>query len=252
VRGVLLLGCALTLLVVGCAPPAALVKERTLNAGEVMERVRERNARISTLKGNGSITIESPEGSMSGSFDVSLKKPDSMLVELSGPFGIHVGTLMLSRHRFLFYNRLENRAVAGVPDGRTLGAMFRLRMEFDEILRAFSGEFAPPDGPIASSSVQDNLYVVNYQAGAETKEFRVDGDDYFVASYRLLDSAGRPTVTALASDAEQRDGIAMPAFLRVIFPKERRAVTIAYDAVRFNEPVSCALALPRQVEVLDR
>jgi len=242
----------LLLLAAGCAPSAAVMRERNLSAGEVMRRVEERNGRISTIKGDGSITIESPEGSMSGSFDLSLKKPDSMLVELNGPFGIHVGTLMLSRHKFLFYNRLENRAVAGTPDGRTLGAMFRLRMEFDEILHAFAGDFGSPDDSIASSSVENELYVVNYRAGGGMREFRVDGDDFFVASYRLLDSAGKPSITAIASDPEQRDGITMPAFLRLIFPKERRAVTIAYDAVRVNEPVNCSFALPQQVEVIDR
>ena len=44
----------------------------------------------------------------------------------------------------------------------------------------------------------------------------------------------------------------MPAFLRVIFPRERRAVTIAYDEVRLNEPVNCSFLLPKQVEVVDR
>jgi outer membrane lipoprotein-sorting protein len=236
----------------GCAPPAALVKERSLSAEEVMRRVRERNRSISTLTGDGSITIESPEGSMSGSFDLALKKPDSMLVELNGPFGIHVGTLMLSRGRFLFYNRVENRAVAGMPDGQTLGSMFRLRMEFDEILHAFSGEFTPPSDSITSSLVENELYVVNYRSGGGTKEYRVNGDDFFVASYRFLDSAGRPTITALASDPERRDGIAMPSLLRLIFPRERRAVTIAYDAIRFNAPVNCSFALPKQVEVINR
>ncbi len=117
------------LITAGCAPSAKVYKERTLAAAEVMRRVNERGQSISSLRGNGSITIETPEGSSSGSFDLSLKKPDSLLVELHGPFGIHVGTLLLSRERFLFYNNMDNTALVGKPDGRTLNSMFRLRME---------------------------------------------------------------------------------------------------------------------------
>lgn len=242
-------GCA------GSAPPAT--RGRTLAPAEVMARVLERDARIASLGGGGSITIESPDGSASGSFDLALKKPDSMRVDLSGPFGIRFGTLMLSRNAFLFYNRMENTALVGKPDGRTLNAMFRLRMEFDEILHAFTGEFTAP-GPadsIESSAVDGGLYVLRYRAAGparSVREYRVDGDDFVVTSYRLLDSTGKPLVTAVTSDPDDAGGIPVRKLVRVIFPRERRAVTIAYDDIRLNEPVTCYYAAPAKAEVIGR
>jgi hypothetical protein len=44
----------------------------------------------------------------------------------------------------------------------------------------------------------------------------------------------------------------MPSLLRVVFPKDRRSVTIAYDDVRPNEPVECSFSLPDQVERIYR
>lgn len=238
----------------GCAPSATVTKERTLSATEVMKRVRERNNKISTLTGDGSITIETPEGSTNGSFDLFLKKPDSLRVELHGPFGIHFGTLMLSRQQFLFYNRMENFAIVGTPDGRTLNSMFRLRLQFDEILRAFSGEFVPPSDTdsLEKSFIENDRYVVLYRTQGGMKEYRVDGDAFIVTSYRMLDSLGKPTITALTSDPEEVGGFMMPKFVRVIFPKERRAVTIAYDGFQLNEPVICAVAVPPKVGVIHR
>ncbi len=235
----------------GCAPSQKIISPRTLTMPEVLQRVRERNEKILTLKGNGNITVESPAESNSGSFDVMLKKPDSLRVEFSGPFGIHVGTLTLSPEHFLFYNWRNNHAVTGKPDGTTLRSIFRLKMEFSEVVNAFTGEF-----PIALSrdsavqfSVADELYVVKYKTDEGTKEYRIDGDAFVVTSYRLLDGDGKSIVNAFASRVDNIDTIEMPKLIRVIFPVERRSVTIAYDDIEFNIPVKCAFSLPPTAEV---
>lgn len=238
----------------GCTPTAKVMKDRTLSADEVLNRVRERNATIHTLRGDGSITIESPEVSNSGSFDMNLKKPDSLRVELTGPFGIHIGTLMLSREQFLFYNWMEKRAVIGKPDGKTLNSMFRLRMQFDEVLHAFTGEFpAPNDGDsIAHFSVEQGLYVVRYRLAQGAKEYRIDGDTFIVSSYRVWDTTGTLALSAFALQPDEGEPVVMPRLLRLVFPKDHRSVTISYDDIHLNEPVVCSFKLPQQAEMIYR
>ena len=77
----------------GCTGQKESIKNLNLTLSEVLEKVRERHSLIKTLKGGGSITVEAPNASNSGSFDVDLKKPDSVRVELHGPFGLHVGKI---------------------------------------------------------------------------------------------------------------------------------------------------------------
>ncbi len=237
-----------------CAPTRPLMKERTLPADEVVRRVQERNESIRTLDGSGSITVETPEQSNSGSFSMVLKKPDSLRVELNGPFGFRVGTLMLSREQFVYYNRMENSAVVGKPDGSTLNSLFRLRMKFDEVLHAFTGEFPSPAGgdTLERFFVENGMYVLRYQGSGGVKEYRVDGDAFVVTSYRMLDTAGKTAVTMAASDVDEVDHIAMPKLLRVVFPREKRSVTIAYDDLQFNEPVVCRFDIPRQADLIHR
>jgi len=237
-----------------CAPTKKVYRERTMTVDEVLQRVQERNEQITTLKADGTITVESPEESNTGSFDLMLKKPDSMRVELTGPFGIHVGTLMLAREQFLFYNWRDNTATIGKPDGKTLAYMFRLKMHFDEILNAFTGEFSSTlqRDSLLRFSVENELYVIKQPTANGIKEYRIDGNYFVVTSYRELDIDGKATLTALASDVDDDDDIAMPHLLRVIFPKERSSVTIAYDDVRINEPVVCSFTPPRQAEFIYR
>jgi len=112
-----------------------------LSAEEIIAEVTARAKAITTLKGEGEITVESHDGSTSASFDVYLKKPDSVRVEFKGPFGLRVGTLLLTKDKFILYDRTENTAIVGTPDGKTLQSLFRLKMQFEEILSAFTGEF---------------------------------------------------------------------------------------------------------------
>ena len=223
---------------------------------DVLHQIAERNEKVHTLKGDGSITVESPEGSNSGSFDAYLKKPDSLRVELNGPFGIHIGTLTLSRDQFLFYNRMENTAIIGKPDGTTLRSMFRIKMQFDEVIHAFTGEFPPAalTDSLERFYVHDDQYVVTYRTPECVKEYHIDGDTFVITSYRVIDRSGSVVLAADAARIESGDDapIAMPMLLRVVFPREHRSVTIAYDGVQLNEPVECSFTLPKQAEVIYR
>ena len=246
---------ALSLLVAsGCATHQYVVKERTLSAREVIEHVRGRNSIIKTLSGSGVITVETRQASSSGSFDVFLRKPDSLRVEFRGPFGIHVGSLEISREQFVFYNRRENSAVVGKPDGMMLQSLFRLKMRFDEIVNAFAGEFPLCDerDSVEQFSVEREQYVLLFKGPNGSREYRVDGDDFLVMGYRTLDEWGNPTLVAFTSRTMQAADLTMPSLLRVVFPVERRSVTIAYDDIHVNTPVNCAVALPKNVEVIER
>ena len=238
------------------APPARVARERNLAPGEVLGRVAERNAAIGTLRGDGSITIESPERSSNGGFDLNLRKPDSVRVVLHSPFGITVGTLLLARERFVFYNSLDNSAYVGAPDGGTLGSMFNITLRFDEILRAFTGEFgaAGPGDSLERFGVESGEYVARYRsADGGASECRIDGDAFVVTSYRRFDASGKETLRATASDIDATDGkAAMPHLLRIVFPAEHRSITVSYDDVRVNDSVECAFELPAQAEIHHR
>jgi hypothetical protein len=243
-------------LYIGCAPTKELKRTpRTLSLPAVLEHVLDRNSKIKTLAGDGSITVESPEQSSSGSFDVRLKKPDSLCLDLSGPFGIHVGTLQLSREQIIFYNRMDNTAVVGTPDGKTMNDLFHMRLRFDEILRAFTGEFPIPSDSdsVQQVTIENDQYVIR-QPGDDgmTYEYRIDPDSFVVTAYRVLDADGRPILTALASEFDDEDDVVMPRLLRVIFPKERRSLSIAYGHLQFNEPVSCSFSIPKQADIIRR
>ncbi len=245
---------AAVVLLAGCATTRKAAVDRTLLPDQIFAEVRNRNARVQTLQGEGLLTIESPEGSHNGSFDVRIKKPDSVRIELHGPFGVQAGTLLLSRDTFLYYNRMENIALTGRPNGRTLKSMFRLTMRFDEVLDALTGEFptAGEQDSLLATTTDDQGYHLRYRAHDETREYDVDGESFVVTGYRVFDKDGRKILNAESSRIRMSDSVPLPKLLRVVFPEEQRSVTIAYDAITINRPTECAFTLPPQAEVITK
>ncbi len=218
---------------------------------DVLRRVEARNGRITTLRAGGSITLESPDNSSSGSFDLFLKKPDSLRMEFSGPFGIHVGTLFLSRDTFQFYNWHDKSFTSGRPDEETLFKVFRIRLGFDDILNALTGKFPLPAGDPASPmaySADNDEYLLRYSGTSSRTEYRIDGSRFVVTSYRRTDTAGVPLIVAHATDINDDGEIPMPRLLRIVFPGESRSMTVSYDECEFNRPVVCAFTRPGRPE----
>lgn len=225
-----------------------------LSAEEIIAEVTARAKAITTLKGEGEITVESHDGSTSASFDVYLKKPDSVRVEFKGPFGLRVGTLLLTKDKFILYDRTENTAIVGTPDGKTLQSLFRLKMQFEEILSAFTGEFffKNQTDSLIKFSVHDDQYVLRYQEKDEQREIEVDGTAFFVSSLRLLNQSGNTRFYASAKHPIETNLLMMPSWLRLVYPEEGRSVTISYEDIELNTSVRCSITIPENAEVILR
>jgi outer membrane lipoprotein-sorting protein len=237
----------------GCGSSERITTERSLTFSDVLTRAAERDDRIQTLNGKGSITIETPEASNSGSFRVRLKKPDSLTVEIRGPFGVRVATLALTREQFLYYDWMENRAIVGKPEERMLRQILHLAISFQEIFGVFTGVFPQNDSSdtIRQFTTGNDAYNVLFRSSTRSKQYSIDGETYIIKEYSISDNSTGILMTASASDFTD-DTPSLPQFLRIVFPAERRSITITYDDIRVNVPVSCVFEVPKQAEIIYR
>jgi len=234
----------------GCAASHSSLRERPLSVGDLVARVRARAASIRSLVGDGLLTVESPEGALNSTFDLRLKKPDSLRLDLRGPFGVRGGTLLLDRSRFLFYNAQNNTVVTGAPDSATLRKIVRLPMEFDDALRVFSGDFPafPGDDSLLQQTEDGDRAILVYRTSTGRKTLEIDEESYVITGYRITDPEGNETLTASASRLRDVDTLRMPKLIRILFPGERRSLTIAYDDLKVNAETVCFYQAPSRAE----
>jgi hypothetical protein len=229
---------ALLLILASCSPRRSDVGLRPSETppSTLVGLVDAADAKLVTLTGHGTISFESPENSGTASFTLSLRKPDSLLVALEGPFGIDVGTLFLSRELFIMYNSMENHVTTGVPTPRAIRSVVPFDLTYEQILDAFTGAFsiAEKGSTPASYTVDNDLLRLVYNCGGDSCSYWVDPADFLVRRYLLQNGSGEILMEATTSGIIEDQGARIPRRVMVTFPAEKRRVTIHFSRAELN------------------
>lgn len=250
---VLLLG----LLAGSCAPKtnSVLLDTSRMSASTLLEMVAAGNARVHSMTGRGSVAFESPDLTGSAYFELSLKKPDSLLAKFEGPFGIDVGTLFLSRERFVMYNSLENRVTTGVPSTAAIRSFVPFDLTFDQILDVFSGIF-PLEGnatAVRGYAVDGDRLTLTMACGSGLCEYWIDPESFVVTRSRRLGSNGRVLLEAEAASFVEQEGVLAPKRITITFPEQNRRVSVFYTSFHLNVPEpSFAYSIPPSARTIVR
>ncbi len=230
----------LVIVISSCAPmPAGILLDTEQTPSDVLlEHLRERAARVKSLNGRGIVSFDTPEISGSASFEANMKKPDSLLVLLEGPLGIDVGTLFLSREKFVVYNSLDNTVMTGNPDNARIRSLIPINLSYDQIMDAFSGIVpAPADGDtIRAYTIADDQFFLETTCGEHHCKFWIDPKYVMVTRYEMRNASDAIVMEAKLSAFTTEAHASIPKRITITMPQESRRVTIAYRSLNVNPP----------------
>jgi outer membrane lipoprotein-sorting protein len=242
-------------LLISCGTQRAALTDEFLHAPpeDLVARVRQKEARVVSLSGKGSMVFESPELTGSAFFSLSLKKPDSLLLSFEGPFGIGSGFLFLSREKFVMYNGIDNRVTTGDPNAPSLRSVIPFDLSLNQIIEAFSGSFLIPDStPVRFSADEGNL-LLEYRRGTQIHAYWVDPENDVVVRYEIREDGDRTLLKATASRLLEQDGLCIPRRITVVFPDQERKISIYYTSLDPNATdLSFAFSIPRNARTFRR
>ncbi len=221
----------------GCAPaPAGKLTAKSVSPEMVRRVVKTNHARVHFLSGAGTISVESPEMAQSGSFELLLRKPDSVLVRIEGPFGINVGSVLLTRNGFLFYNSFENKLVTGAVNAANLSRIFKVDLTFDDLLALFVGGdfFEGDEGTPESISVEENQYVITYQSTMGKRRYFVDPTLFLITRIQHLEKSGKLFLEERFERFRTVGEVSLPRYIRLTQHANRRAFSVSYSSVEVN------------------
>lgn len=224
-------------LVQSCATTTTTVGTKTFSPDQVHEIVRANQSRVLTIAGDGTISVETPAMAQSGSFILTLRKPDSLLVNLQGPFGIKIGSALLTRKGFQFYNSLQNRLFTGVTNPRNLARVLRVDIDFDDVLNLFTGGiFQREDtGRPDETGKEDGQFTVLYKNAGGNHKYFIDPQTLLITKIQNLDRDGKLEFEQRFLNFQTVDSVLVPFNIRIIQPKERRMVSVVYSDLTLNK-----------------
>ncbi len=227
------------LLAAGCGTSSSVkVGTGSVNVRGMQEAVRANHARILSMQGEGRISVETPEVAQSGSFHLSLRKPDSLLLMLEGPFGIRVGSALLTRDGFRFYNSFENKLIEGASSPENLRRILHFSLSFDDLLDLFAGGVFVADDDRAPDNVetQDDRVLLTYDDASGRRLYWLDPALDAITKIQVLNTEHKLILEQTFSDFETTDRTVLPRSLRLLRPKERQSIALRYSDMTVNPP----------------
>jgi hypothetical protein len=241
-----------TLILAGCTGGSSAHRiARAVSWQEIHAAVGRHRDQIVRIAGNGRISLESPDIAQSGSFLLAAQKPDSVMLRIEGPFGIRVGSILLTRDSIKFYSALENRLYLGSSRPANLQRIFRVGVSLDDLMSLLSGgAFMREDSREPDSLTTDeDQFVLWYSSGGLSRRYWVDGTTLLLRRVQFLDARGHLQLEHVFTEFRTTDGIETPFMLRTIRPKERQMLSLRYYDLTLNpRQADLTFAVPASAE----
>jgi len=221
---------------------------KPIDPGNVISVVEARNVRLRSMTANGKLSVDTPEFANTGSLSLRLSKPDSLLIEISGPFGVSVAKGFITKQSFTFYNGMENTVATGSTTVANLRKVLRVSLSFHDMLDIISGTvgfgnhqakgFAPGilDGSvyhlIATTDDGSIEYFVDLNLEAIKRYIRKDGDGEIIEDVTFR-------------DFRKRYGLYLPTIISINRPVDEETLSLVYDEQTINKlPLDFTFRVP--------
>jgi hypothetical protein len=250
----------LPLTLIGCSGSETGEQQKELNKiplKEIKEKVNKNSTAIESLEATGTIAIDSPELSNSGSIEIRIKKPDSVFVKLEGPFGIDIANALITRNDFIYYNVQENLVITGPSSDINIGAILKIKVSFDELLNSFAGSFHfDSDNNDSMNAVSENsAYLIQVSKPYIKQKFYIEPNAFFVSRYSVVNPADELLFDVNYSNFtnEVADGtnVNFPNYIILNRPDKKQTVWLKYETKEINKKnISFTIKVPKSAKTL--
>jgi len=253
-------GIALVLLlfVVSCATTEETrTEEQILPPNRLVKKMEANRRKIKTFEGSGVMNIESPKINAKASFEVFIKKPDSIKLAIYGPFGIDLAQAIVTNSEFEFYDVLRNKVYRGRTDNNLLKKIFHIDLSFSELIDAFAGAVnltSKLREMPTNYSVQGDDYVLTYVDANSKKEsiYEIKTSNLAISKYTLFTSKNNPLFEGEYSKFKLYNKVAIPRATVVENKQKNQKVEIEYRSISVNKKIeNLKLEVPTDAKIIE-
>lgn len=253
----ILLVVAISLTITSCVPSKPVEEERVLPADRLMKKLEANRRKIKTFIGSGTINLDSPQLTAKASFQVLIKKPDSIRISFYGPFGIDLAQAVTTKRDFVFYDVINNRVYKGVTKDLSLKNIFKIDLTFNELMDAFAGSVDLTDKLRREPDnlfVKDDSYFLTYSdeiTGRES-QYEIFIDDLAIRKYKIIEKPASSILEGTYSDFETFDDVPLPYKININYQLMNQDIDIDYRSIKVNKELpSLSFTIPEDAEVIE-
>lgn len=244
--------------IVGCSAEKEIITtEKIIPANRLLRKMEGNRRKIKTFQGTGTMRVKSEKFSGKTSFEIFIKKPDSIKISIYGPFGIDIAHGIFSDGSFLFYDVLRNRVFSGSESKDVLQKLFKIDLSFEDLLDSFTGAVnltSKLRSEPTDYEILEDIYNLTYIDKATNKKsiYRVTKEDLKITEYLVSTLNGKELLSGEYSKFTDYEDVPIPSVLLIRNKDKRQSINIEYKKIRVNKEIkSLSIQLPTDVELIE-
>lgn len=238
-RWTVLASVALALLPLSCTPKVVSLPTAVPSSGEIAERLRQEDAKISTLRAAG--VLRWKRGGQRGRAEhaMVLRRPAMLRLEGFTPLGTSAYSLTIHEGELQLFIPSEARVYQGVASSGSLARLLSLPLEPEQALSVLCGRVplcAHFDAAILGEEGWVVLEIVCPSGWSQ--RIRLHPAGWNPAAISFLDASGQRVLEVAWGDFREVGGLSMPTQIHVEIPGTGDALSMELQELEVNVPVS--------------
>ncbi|MBU1095530.1 MAG: hypothetical protein CVV23_10925 [Ignavibacteriae bacterium HGW-Ignavibacteriae-2] len=244
------------ILMQNCIPSKPDSEERLLPADRLIKKIEGNRRKVKTFVGNGIINIESPKFTGNASFEIALKKPDSIKISIYGPFGIDLAHGLVTKNSFEFYDVMKNNLYKGNSSAEILREIFKIDLSFNDLVDAFSGSINLTDKLTREPDYykqNDDDYIMTYiNEKTKTKSvYAIGVDNLALLNFKTLDEKNNTIIESRYRDVKLFDDVPIPYKTDVKLTKDNQKLSLEYRKIEVNKEIQrLSIKIPKDANII--
>ena len=240
-----------------CAPSKPAEETRMVSPDRLIKKLEANRRKIKTFNGSGWLMIDSQSMNAKSSFEVMIKKPDSIKVSFYGPFGIDLAQVLITQNYFQFYDNINNTLYQGRMRNDIMKQLLKIDLPFDEVINALTGSVNLTDKlrkePDDYEFVDDR-YRLAYKDSVNSIEsiYFVRSSDMAITENLINNNLGRKLLEGNYSRFNVLDEVPVPFEINLEDSYNKQRMKVEYKNAEVNKPLSnFNLDIPNDAKVIE-
>ncbi len=239
-----------------CVPSRPDDYVEILSVDRLINKLEANRRRIKNFEGHGTLVVNTPTLENTANFRVVLVKPDSILLNIIGPFGIEIGQALVTDEEFIFYDALSNTAYTGEIDSEVLQNIFRIDLPFRDIIDVLTGSVNLTNQlyktPNEFNVIYDKYHLTYFDSSTgNITNFKIDVRRLGITEYELKSKDSDFDVTGIFSQFEVQENVAIPYKIQIMNNKSNQQIEINYRKINVNKKnLTIDFKLPDDADVI--
>ncbi len=235
-----------------CAPAIKRISP-PIPIEKIFNHLEENVRALENFEAFGKISIESPSFSNSADFRLAIKNRDSLLISITGPFGLAVASGLATKDQLIYINELTSQVLYAKPSQKNIKKVLRVDLAFEELLNLLTGNVLidNPHFDKQQVRVEEDQYLITQERDQYIHKYWIDIRELAVSKHHIYNRSGNLLLDLRFNNFTQQKGIVYPQYIYFESSERNEKIKVSYSKVIINEPdLDLNIFIPEDAEII--